>query len=202
MTKITKQIDSLEFYQLTSEEKDKYQKFVIAKIEEEKDKYPLYAKMEKTFHKVANRYFSDFYVHDYNKLTKGESAGGKFIWNVYECGSRLIRLDNDFEEDTNSNYDFYTIIVNGYFNQKNMLYIVDLSASSITEVNTSKVIATMFTHRCGTRQAYINELLNKLDLEDYYVAKECCHQVMDEYSNNAPKTAIDKAIASYIRKTA
>lgn len=191
MTKRMKQVTHNVFYEMENQDKTNYQEFIKRKIKREKDKKPLFFKMMSIVEEKVEHYHSDFYVHDYNAFTIELVEGTKFIWNVYDSGSRLVRLDNIFEENMNSSIDYFNMLNKNYFKDNTRTFLVDVEEEQLTEINPDIIDESYFSHRYGTIPNYFMEKSQKLGNANFFEWKKAFDKLMYEYRNHPPKELID-----------
>lgn len=192
MTNRMKQVPHNVFYEMENEDKIKYQEYIKKKIIREKAKKPLFFKMMNIVDEKVEHYHSDFYVHDYNAFTIELLEGGRFIWNVYDCGSRLVSLDNNFVENMNSSIDYFKMLAKNYFRDNTRTFLVDIKEEKLTEINPEKIDESYFSHRYGSIPNYFNEQSKKSGNANFFEWKESFDKLMYEYRNHPPKEKIDE----------
>lgn len=187
-----KQINTRDFYNLSDEEKERYQDFIISKITRERNEKPFYFQMMGVFLNTANYNFADFFVEDYNTFTKDGANCTKFIWIVYKHrGSKLFYLENDFEEEVNRNYALLQSVLKSCYDASTKAYLVDLRNESIQEVDLTKVQTSQFSHRYGKVQTYFDHRLRGIDFENFNTLINSFSSLFSMY-RIPPKTEIDR----------
>lgn len=194
-----KQVSHSIYYEMTSEDKKRYERFIQRKIKLQKDKNPLFKQMMDIVNQYTTHYHSDFYVHDFNAFTIELGKDNTFIWNVYDCGSRLIRLESDFEEDQNSRWDYYQTLAKSYF-KSSKLYLVDIKQQKLTEINPSSIDKSYFSSRYGKNEEYFEREAMKNGHTHYYEWKQGFKSLVEEYRNHPPKEKIDSLFSSRVQR--
>lgn len=88
---------------------------------------PLVQQMTKVVDQKVKHYHADFFYWDLKMLEKYE---GRFAWWVGDCGTHVVWLDNETEEEEKSSKDYLEAIMKSHYGLKYTLYECDTITKS------------------------------------------------------------------------
>ncbi|MGF7535168.1 hypothetical protein AAGG74_16060 [Bacillus mexicanus] len=188
-----------EFYKMTDTDKKDYVNYIERKIKREKMKKPLFFKMYQLTKEVINHYQTDFFVHDYNKMTIESDGTAKFLWIVYDCGTQMVNLENNFIEELDDRYEYFQILKNNYNDKTTRLFILDTDQETLTETTYSEVNKNSFTHKYGKTEDYFTKKTAEIGYENYQEKNKQFKELMEMYRNHPPKKIVDDIINEKIK---
>lgn len=160
---------------------------------ENKDGEVLARKMMDVVEGFVENYKSDFYVHDYNYIKDNYPGQGRMFWIVHKSGSYMIKLDNNFEGESENQWDYYRTLKDYYSNLEHRTYIINIKEGSLTkESNQEEISKNNFINCFGDVRDYFNNQTkgkhNAKNLFDRFSG------VYDKYGGLPPKDIVDEIV--------